>query len=294
MTAARMRTGVSLVAIGALMVGGIALAAGPASAVERAQVNNCGQLEVKPTDLVLACADANAMLTELTWRGWSNSRATGVGTYEVNDCEPTCVAGTTRSYPVRVVLGAPKVQDGTRVLSKVTMTFTKKSPGRKKKVSTRLTPYRANVQQPTPTPTATPVAEPSPSATPVAPAPTAAVTAGPTPTPTPTATATALAIAPPAVTITERKRLQGSARYTLTASSKARGGTKGITSVTAYQANDENAELPTKGTYLGDDAGDGNIWNVSVSCNPLWGDTIRIVVKATDGQVTTIREKRPC
>ena len=94
--------------------------------------------------------------------------------------------------------------------------------------------------------------------------------------------------------ITERKRLQGTARYTLTASSKARGGTKGITSVTAYQANDENAELPTKGIYLGDDAGDGNIWNVSVNCNPLWGDTIRIVVKATDGQTTTIREKRPC
>lgn len=294
MKAARMRTGVSLVAIGALMAGGIALAASPASAAPRAQVNNCGELEIKPTDLVLSCADANAMLTELTWRGWSNSRATGVGTYEVNDCQPTCVAGTTRSYPVRVVLGTPKVQDGTRVLSKLTMSFTKKSPSKKKKVTVRLAPYRADAQQATPAPTATPVAQPSPSATPVAPtpAPTASVTATPTPAVTPSATAAA--VAPPSVTITERKRLQGTARYTLTASSKARGGTKGISSVTSYQANDENAELSSRGTYLGEDAGDGNMWNVSVSCNPLWGDTIRIVVKATDGQTTTIREQRPC
>lgn len=294
MTAARIRTGVSLVAIGALMAGGMALAAGPASAAERAQVNNCGQLETKPADLVLSCADANAMLTELTWRGWSNSRATGVGTYEVNDCEPTCVAGTTRSYPVRVVLGTPKVQEGKRVLSKVTMTFTKKSPSKKKKVTVRLAPYRADAQQPTPAATATPVAEPSPSATPVAPTPAPSASVAATPTPTASATATAAAIAPPSVTITERKRIQGSARYTLTASSKARGGTKGISSVTGYQANDENAELSSKGTYLGEDAGNGDMWNVSVSCNPLFGDTIRIVVKATDGQTTTIREKRPC
>lgn len=292
MKSAWMRAGVSVVVVGALTAGGMALAAGPASAADRAKVNNCGELEVKPTDLVLSCADANTMLTELTWRGWSNSRATGVGTYEVNDCKPTCVAGTTRSYPVRVVLGTPKDQDGARVLSKVTMTFTKKRPGEKKKVTARLAPYRVGAQQPTPASTETPVAEPSASATPVTPAPAASASVAPTPTPTPTATVAA--IAPPAVTITERKRLQGSARYTLTASSKARGGTKGITSVTAYQANDENAELPTKGTYLGEDAGDGNIWNVSVSCNPLWGDTIRIVVKATDGQTTTIREKRPC
>ena len=293
MKARTWRSGIALMAVGSLTTGIMAVAAVPASAAGRAQVNNCGTLEIKPTDLVLACADANAMLTELKWSGWSNGRAKGSGVYELNDCKPTCVAGTTNSYPVRVLLSKPKVQGGERVLSKVTMTFTAKSPTGKKKASVTLLPSRA--PEPTPAPSATAPAEPAPSATPE---PTATATPEPTatatPTPTPTATATTAAIAPPSVTITERKRIQGSARYTLTASSKARGGIKGISTVTSYQANDENAELPTKGTYLGDDAGAGDIWTVNVSCNPLWGNEIRIVVKATDGQTTTIREKRPC
>ena len=107
---------VALLGIG--MSAGVLAAASPATAASRTSVNNCGTLEVKPTDLVLACADANSRLTDLKWSGWSNGRAKGVGTYEVNDCQPTCVAGKTRSYPVRVKLDQPKVQEGKRVFTR--------------------------------------------------------------------------------------------------------------------------------------------------------------------------------
>lgn len=290
MNARRFRTGLTVVAVGALVASGVALGASPAAAAGRAQVNNCGVLEVKPTDLVITCADANSMLTELSWQGWSNGRAKGVGLYELNDCEPTCVAGTTRTYPVSVLLTRPKVQAGERVLTKLTMTFAKKSPTGRKKASVTLLPYRG--AEPTPSASATPSQAPVP-------APTAAPAAAPTPaaTPTPSASVTAGAavIPPPTVTVSERRReARNRLVYFLDASSKARGGTQGITSVTGYQANEEGADLNIRGTYMGDDYSNGRIWKVEFSCDANRGEMLRIVVKGADNQTTTIKEKRAC
>ena len=86
----------------------------------------------------------------------------------------------------------------------------------------------------------------------------------------------------------------GSVKYILSASSKARGGNFGITAVTGYQANEYGAELTTRGTYMGYDYGSGTSWEVTFSCATNRGDDVRLVIKAADGQTTTIREKRPC
>ncbi|MEV4339528.1 hypothetical protein [Streptomyces sp. NPDC049590] len=63
------------------------------------------QRTVRPIDFILACGDGNSRLTGLRWSEWSPGEATAVGVNVVNDCEPSCVAGTFRSYPVTVRLG---------------------------------------------------------------------------------------------------------------------------------------------------------------------------------------------
>lgn len=289
-----MRSATALVATVALGAGMVAVGTGAASAASRTKVNNCGTLEIKPTDLVFTCADANSMLTEMKWSGWSNGRAKGRGVYEVNDCKPTCVAGTTRSYPVRVNLVKPAEQSGERVLTVAVVTFGKKSPEGKKKMRVTLAPYSPATPEPAPSATASSAPEPSAS---TAPSPTASASATPTPTasatPTPTATATTAAIAPPALKLVKSEVFQSSkVRLNITASSKAKGGNKGIKSVTVYRANDEGAEITYRASYIGTDTANQDEWTALLTCdrNNTQGDTVRIVATATDGQTTTIRE----
>lgn len=286
----------------ALVMGGAVIAGPSASAASRVSVNDCGDLAKKPADLVLACADANTMLTEMKWTGWSNKRAVGKGVYEANDCEPTCVEGTFRSYPARITLTAPKTQSGARVFTKATIAFTKAKPGKAKKITVRLAKY-------VPTPIVTPA--PEETQNPVAPAPTAtaAPTAEPTPTPTATATptpnATATATATPTPTATQeavkapivevdslRKLSTGKLRVSLTAEVPGVGGEKrGIRSVTVYRPNEYNAELKYTATFVGEDTAGKNEWHALMNCDASgkMKDTLRIVAVADNGETTTIR-----
>ena len=288
---------VALLGIG--MSAGVLAAASPATAASRTSVNNCGTLEVKPTDLVLACADANSMLTDLKWSGWSNGRAKGVGTYEVNDCQPTCVAGKTRSYPVRVKLDQPKVQEGKRVFTRLVVAYAKASPTGRKYGVWRLPAYSAQqaAAAPTPTPTAsaaaTPAASPTSSPT-VTPTPTASATVTPTPTATPSATATAaVTVAAPTAALQTSERFQTSKlRLIVTANAAAGGDRKGIRSVSVYRPNEYNAEIETKASYVGQETANQNEWSALLTCDRTNKDkdTLRIVVTANDGQTTTLRE----
>lgn len=65
----------------------------PSSGAER-QVffsNGCGQSEDKPTEVVLACADAKLRLTELIWISWDSRSATAAGTMRHPDFDhPSC------------------------------------------------------------------------------------------------------------------------------------------------------------------------------------------------------------
>ena len=63
-----------------------------------------GRAHVEPTELVLACADAGDELAHLHWHGWGDASATATGSLIVETCVPSCVAGATKTYPVRVIV----------------------------------------------------------------------------------------------------------------------------------------------------------------------------------------------
>ncbi|MFL5910336.1 MAG: hypothetical protein ACJ768_07205 [Gaiellaceae bacterium] len=67
-----------------------------------AWINDCGPLESAPATLVIACADANYSLRELTWRRWGTALSSATGTARANDCKPYCAAGHFHSYRVTV------------------------------------------------------------------------------------------------------------------------------------------------------------------------------------------------
>jgi hypothetical protein len=79
----------------------------PASAATAPQtvVVNCYQEpQVRPSEIILACADANDLLAKVSWTRWDARTAVGSGEQRLNDCLPNCVGGTFRSYPVAITL----------------------------------------------------------------------------------------------------------------------------------------------------------------------------------------------
>ena len=71
-------------------------------------VGNCLHSQVRPSSVVLACADANASFTHLHWSSFGGTTAHATGNYTFNDCTPTCVAGHVHSYPVVITFSAAK------------------------------------------------------------------------------------------------------------------------------------------------------------------------------------------
>jgi hypothetical protein len=60
--------------------------------------------QVRPSDYVIECADANDQLTGLRWTTWGPGNAVGTGQESLNDCTPSCAEGHPQSYPVTVTL----------------------------------------------------------------------------------------------------------------------------------------------------------------------------------------------
>lgn len=108
--------------------GGTALAVPAAAAAKPGVVNCLGKPEVKPKEINLSCADANLMVTGLTWSAWTAKGATGSGSLVWNPCIPTCVAGKAQKYPAKVALGRIASGAGATVFSGMTLTFTKVGP----------------------------------------------------------------------------------------------------------------------------------------------------------------------
>jgi hypothetical protein len=82
---------------------------------------NCRTPSVEPTEIVLACADYNALLQALHWTSWTATSATAVGTFVYNDCTPNCAEGHFHHVPgTRVTLTVPsRSASGQRVWSEV-------------------------------------------------------------------------------------------------------------------------------------------------------------------------------
>jgi len=62
---------------------------------------------IEPTTIVLACADANALLTHLSWSTWTATGAAATGFFTFNLCRPDCAQGTFISVPARIQLNYP-------------------------------------------------------------------------------------------------------------------------------------------------------------------------------------------
>lgn len=112
-----MRTSIGIPVIAALVIGGLSVSEPASAAPATPKVSNCGELSVKPTGIVLSCADANTALEKLTWKSWGASKARATGTFSENDCSPTCAAGMFHRYKAVVTLSDPKTVKGTKVFT---------------------------------------------------------------------------------------------------------------------------------------------------------------------------------
>jgi hypothetical protein len=100
-----MRARLQIGALGAVLLAVAVIASASGSA---RIVGNCSHSQVRPSSVVLACADANASFTHLHWSSFGGTTAHATGNYTFNDCTPTCVAGHVHSYPVTITFSAPK------------------------------------------------------------------------------------------------------------------------------------------------------------------------------------------
>ena len=94
-----------LAMLSVLALGALGLSLAEVQANHQVKVSFCGQApQFAPTSIVVACADANYGFTNLAWTQWGNPTAYGRGTMVVNDCTPTCAAGTFKRSPVTIEL----------------------------------------------------------------------------------------------------------------------------------------------------------------------------------------------
>jgi hypothetical protein len=65
--------------------------------------------DLKPTNFVISCADANAELTATVWSHWTATSATGTTKFGLNLCEPNCASSRISFFPKSsVTLSKPK------------------------------------------------------------------------------------------------------------------------------------------------------------------------------------------
>ena len=83
---------------------------------------------VRPSELLLACGDGTQSFTVARWTRWNRRSARAVGTAEVNDCTPSCVAGKLHRYRAIVLLDRPRTCNG-RVLFTRLRLFTRTFAG---------------------------------------------------------------------------------------------------------------------------------------------------------------------
>jgi hypothetical protein len=96
-----------LLALGGVCAVALFAASGLSAATARPSVApNClGKPVVRPSEVVLACADAGLGVRAIQWLGWGAPVAAGLGTAFANDCTPSCAAGHFHSYRAVLLLG---------------------------------------------------------------------------------------------------------------------------------------------------------------------------------------------
>lgn len=67
-------------------------------------IEDCGEPEVRPDRIVLACADFGLYVDKTDWSSWGGRRARAKGVLNVNDCDPSCAEGHFDRYKVKLRL----------------------------------------------------------------------------------------------------------------------------------------------------------------------------------------------
>ena len=123
------------VAAAAVLAAGLSASAGASGPVAQESgkrvllIANCAKPKFKPVDVIIACGDASLGARSMTWSTWTRKRADGTGTGQINDCNPDCAHGTTKSAPMELQLTKPQTcSNGKRVFAKLRYIWTSGPP----------------------------------------------------------------------------------------------------------------------------------------------------------------------
>ena len=109
-----------------------AVAVTTADGATRVVIPGCGgsdRARFKPTTVYVLCGDGNFRVTNLRWRSWTRTSATGRGTAKVNNCMPSCADGKIESYKSKLVASRPKTcPNGKREFVRLTYSFPDEKP----------------------------------------------------------------------------------------------------------------------------------------------------------------------
>ncbi len=113
---------------GTVVMGGAVAGAAPLGrlSTSRPGLLNCrDQVVVKPSTLVLACADYNAEITKTHWATWGATSGSGTTDFGLNLCVPYCAASKMSYFPgSKVQVSAPvATKHHGRLFSKLVVTF---------------------------------------------------------------------------------------------------------------------------------------------------------------------------
>jgi hypothetical protein len=76
-------------------------------------------MKTEPVQIVTS-ADGSGYVNGISWTSWGQATATGTGTLNVNNCTPSCAAGTYTGYPATVTLsGLVAYRSGTDAYSRM-------------------------------------------------------------------------------------------------------------------------------------------------------------------------------
>jgi hypothetical protein len=91
-------------------------------------LRDCVHPKREPARIIVTCGDGNVRAIQLHWWRWGARWAAGRGYMYINTCKPSCAGGTFKKYPARVTLTRPKASNVGKLFSKLTATFTHRSP----------------------------------------------------------------------------------------------------------------------------------------------------------------------
>jgi hypothetical protein len=92
-------------------------------------IASCAKPKFKPANVILACGDASLGATGVTWSSWTRKAAAGSGTGQLNDCNPNCAQGKTKTAPMSLRASKPTTcKNGRRIFTKLSYTWTSGAP----------------------------------------------------------------------------------------------------------------------------------------------------------------------